>query len=79
MAFYCSKCRKKFKNFEDGVCVPCPKGGDHDLYEKRVLFAEEKLARDWGFGPNDYAKTMGLDQDPDWFESFDSNDIGEDD
>jgi hypothetical protein len=79
MAFYCSKCRKKFKNFEDGVCMPCPIGGDHDLYERRTLSAGEKLARDWGFGPKDYAKTMGLDQDPDWDESFDLDDVGEGD
>lgn len=26
---------------------------------------EEKLAEAWGFGPNDYATTMGMDQDPD--------------
>ena len=77
MAFYCSKCGKKFTNVEDGVCMPCPKGGDHYLYEKHELSAEEKLARNWGFGPKDYAKTMGLDQDPDWFESFDFDDIGE--
>lgn len=31
---------------------------------------EEKLADAWGFGPNDYATTMGMDQDPDWEESY---------
>ena len=79
MAYYCSKCNKRFENFEDGVCMPCPLGGEHDLYEKHMLSDDEKHARSWGFGPNDYAKTMGLDQDPDWKESFDFDDIGEGD
>ncbi len=79
MAFYCSKCREKFKNLEDGVCMPCSEGGMHDIREKSVLSATERLARSSGFGPNDYAKTMGLDQDLDWEESFDFDDIGEGD
>ncbi len=77
MTFYCTKCRKKFKDFEDGVCMPCPKGGEHDLCEERRLSEGERLARACGYGPNDYAKTMGLDQDPDWEESYNFDDIGE--
>ena len=77
MTYYCKKCRKKFKNFEDGVCMPCPDGGEHDICEKRGLSEDERHFRAMGFGPNDYAKTMGLDQDPDWEESYNFDDIGE--
>ena len=35
------------------------------------------LAENLGYRLNDYAKTKGLDQDPDWEESFDFDDLGE--
>ena len=34
-------------------------------------------AEDWGFGPEEYEETMGLNEDADWEESFDYDDFGE--
>lgn len=69
--------------------MQCKAGGEHELFEVKGKIddedddeeelEDEELAEDWGFDPNDYEKTMGLDQDPDWEESFDFDDIGEGD
>ena len=62
--------------------VADPEGFDDEedfMDEDDEILEDEKLAEAWGFGPNDYEKTMGLDQDPDWEESFDFDDIGEGD
>lgn len=65
--------------------MQCKAGGEHELFEVKGKMQQddedddEELAEDWGFDPNDYEKTMGLDQDPDWAESFDFDDIGEGD
>ena len=52
--------------------------------KRRKKFSENEkkidnstFSEDLGYRLNDYAKTKGLDQDPDWEESFDFDDLGE--
>ncbi|MDY6387116.1 MAG: hypothetical protein SPL21_06535 [Fibrobacter sp.] len=48
---------------------------DYDTEDDDDSFAGS--AEDWGFGPEEYEETMGLNEDADWEESFDYDDFGE--
>ena len=48
---------------------------DYDPEDDEDSFAGS--AEDWGFGPEDYEETMGLNEDADWEDSFDYDDFGE--
>ena len=48
---------------------------DHEDENDEDSFAGS--ADDWGYGPEDYEETMGLNEDSDWEESFDYDDFGE--
>ena len=89
MIWHCSKCGMiaySKDEFDERLCTDGP---DHEIRRGKPKpqdideeddgeLEDEALAEDWGFGPKDYAKTMGLDQDPDWEESYNFDDIGED-
>lgn len=90
MIWHCSKCGMiAYSKDEFDGCL-CTDGPDHEIHcgkpkpqdideEDDRELEDEALTEDRGFGPNDYAKTMGLDQDPDWEESYNFDDIGEGD
>ena len=65
----------KTKKRENMACRCLKRGKKFSKNNKEI--DNSALAKDLGYRLNDYAKTKGLDQDPDWEESFDFDDLGE--